>query len=134
MTRLKSMNVTIEGVTRSYDFGDGAEVSSDDEGEASLELLRDAETTEVVLSQGIESARVTVDFTYTFTGSVEVDLDDLGGEVEDLDDVEHLAEQGNDDIFEAITEEVGQSIGYEYVTIDSVAVDEAFDDSGNTVI
>lgn len=50
MPRINSMDVTIAGCTRSFKFDPPASVDSDDPGDASLELLRDAETTEVELS------------------------------------------------------------------------------------
>ncbi len=132
MKRLKSMDVTIHGVTRSYEWDPALEVSSDDEGEASLEVLEDASTTEVVLSGSIDCATVTVEYTYRFSGSVEVSLDSL--DVEDADDLVNQVEQGDFyAVTDAITEDVGENISDDCITFDSVVVDRLYDEDGDEV-
>lgn len=134
MTKLKSMDVTIGGVTRSYEFDPAIAVSSDDEGEASLEVLRDAETTEVVLTKGISSARVEVSFTVRYEGSVTVDLEDL----EEVEDSDGVAENANDSfayegsVYDAIMESL-ENIDSTCISVDDVDVEAMFDDDGDEV-
>lgn len=134
--RLKSMDVTIEDVTRTFEFDPPAKVSSDDEGEASLELLRDAETTEVVLVSGIDSVKAEVSYTYTVTGTVEVELDsgDLGDDFEDSDDIQSAIERGDfDSVGDAIRDDIEQNLDVDtYAQVDSVDV-TAFDEDGEQV-
>lgn len=134
MTKLKSMDVTISGVTRSYEFDPAIEVSSDDEGEASLEVLREAETTEVVLTKGIASARVEVEFEVRYRSSVTVDLEDLDG-IESSDDIEpfvHDSFSYGGAVSDAIQEDL-ENIDTDSITIDSVDVEELFDEDGDSV-
>lgn len=133
--RLQSMDVTIEDVTRTFEFDPPVKVESDDEGEASLELLREAETTEVVLVGGIDSATVNVRFTYQVTGEVEVQLDssDLDG-IDEVDEIRSGAERGDfDGINDAIDREVEANVAaFENAVIDAVDV-VAYDEDGNEV-
>lgn len=129
--KLKSMDVTIHGVTRSYEFNPAIEVWSDDEGEASLEVLREAETTEVVLTSGaITEARVTVDYEVRFSGSVSLDI---SGEWEDHEALRDCIESGYvDDIVEGIDDDARDNIS-DSVTISNIEVDEATDENGEDV-
>lgn len=134
--RLKSMDVTIEDVTRTFEFDPPVKVESDDEAEASLELLHDAETTEVVLVSGIDSAKVEVSYTYTVTGTVEVELDsgDLGDDYEDSDDVQSAVERSDfDAVTDAIRDDIENNLDVEQnVVIDNVDV-TLFDEDGEQV-
>lgn len=127
------MDVTIGGVTKSYDFGSGIEVCSDDEDEASLEVLRDAETTEVVLSKGIASATVEVEYTYKVTGTVEVSLKDIEDADDESDVIDQVESNTFDAVMEAVIDEVEGGLSEDNVTIDGVMVNGLFDEDGNDV-
>ena len=131
--RLQSMDVTIRGVTRSYEFDPAEPVDSDDEGEASLQLLGEAETTEVQLTSGITNATVAVSFTVTIEGTVNVDLSDLE-EVDDEDDIINAVEGGDfDDVSDAISQYVERNFDASDAAIDNVDVEGMFVDDGNLV-
>jgi len=131
--RLASMDVTISGVTRSYEFDPPVEVSSDDDGEASLELLRYAETTEVVLVSGITNATVSVSFSFQLEGTVNVDLSDLE-EVDDEDDVINAVERGDfQEVVDAIEHYLQMNTDGSDAQIDNVDVEGLYDDDGDLV-
>lgn len=131
--KVKSMDVTIAGVTRSYEFDPAAETSGYDESSASLELLSDAETTDVVLGGSPDTARIDVEYTVTIRSSVSVDLSDLAdNEVEDASDMKDQVQGGNfDEVYEAIVEDAAENLGSEHVEIDSVTIEELLDEDGN---
>jgi hypothetical protein len=133
MAKLQSMDVTLRGVTRKFTFDPATPVDSNDDGEASLEVLADAETTEVVLvADGIYSAQVEVSYVVRYEGTVTVDLEDLEG-VEDADEVQRLAEMGE---FSVINDAINNDLEYsieDAISIDSIDVIECFDEDGNTV-
>ena len=92
--KLQSMDVVIHGTTRTFEYDPPVKVESDDEGEASLELLEDAETTEVVLA---DDGPAMAEVEYTVRVTVEVnftkELEDLGDEdFGDVYDIESYAE------------------------------------------
>jgi len=132
MPRIKSMDVTIAGVTRSYEWDPPVEVESDDEGSASLELLESAETTEVeFMDPAISSATVTVEFTVTYSSSIEVELEDL--DVEDVDDlVVQVAEGDFDSVSDQVLEDLSNA-DYSNISIDSVDVQSAQDENGDDI-
>jgi hypothetical protein len=129
------MEVRINGVGRTFEFDPPAKVSSDDEGEASLELLGEAETYEVEMVKGVSAATVEVEYTYTITGSVEVELERLEDEnIEDEQDIIALVERGDeDDVYSAIEDEVTRNYDSSSVTIDNVTVNDVVDDDGDSI-
>lgn len=133
-TRLRSMDVTIRGVTKTYEFNPPEPVSYDDAGEASLELLGDAETTEVdLVSTNIDSATVAVNFTVSYESYVEVDLTDLE-DVEDIQTIIMMVEQGDfADVADAIETDLLNISGGEHVRIDNVDVDSIYDEDGESI-
>lgn len=131
--RIASMDVTIAGTTRSFEFDPPADVSYDEEGPASLELLGEAETTEVQFaSDTIASARVEVSYTYRVSGSVTVDLSDL--DVEDADDLQSQVEQGYfSQVADEALEDVVENSSTDDIVIDSVDVEDIFDEDGESI-
>jgi Arc/MetJ-type ribon-helix-helix transcriptional regulator len=134
MPRITSMDVTIRGVTRTFDFGTGEPVSSDEEGPASLELLEEAETTEVQLKgNAISNATVSVSFTYRYEGTVSVELSNID-DCDSVDELRDMVERGEfSDIDDAVTNDIEYNLGSENVSIDSVEDIKAFDDEGEEV-
>lgn len=133
--KLKSMDVTIRGVTKTYEFDPPTSVDSSDEGEASLELLQDAETTEVELVNGVAGARVEVEFSYTYRGSVTVEVEDLEDEnIEDENDIIALVERQELQVVDdAMEEDVQRNFESSSLSIDSVDVLNVYDDQGDDV-
>ena len=134
MPRVKSMDVTIAGYTRSFDFGSGVKVDSQDEGQASLELLHDATTSEVVLgSDVVASASVRISYRVVHEGEVYVDLDDL--EEEELEDEQAVLDYVDDNwldlsaVVDAIERDL-ENIDTSDVTLEDVSVDGVYDEDG----
>lgn len=133
MAKLKSMDVTIRGVTRTFEFDPATPVDSDDEGEASLELLGEAETTEVQLGGGISSAEVTVRGTITYEVEFSYEVEDLEGEdIEDESGIIDYVE--NEDLEDEASEAVanGNYTTYDF-RINEVTVEQALDEDGDAV-
>ena len=132
MPKLQSMDVTLRGVTKTFVFDPATPVESSDEGEASLEVLHEGETTEVnLIEDGIYSARVSISYTVRIDGQVDVDLEDLDGM--EYDEIVYAAERGD---FSAIDDAIQQDVEYqlsESIEVQQVDIEECFDEDGNTV-
>jgi len=87
-----------------------------------------------LVDAGIASARVTVRFTVSYESEVEVDLEDLEG-IDDADDLVYQVEMGNFSVvYDTVNDDVTDNITQgDYINIDSVDVDECFDEDGNTI-
>ncbi len=125
MTKLVSMDVTIGNCTRSFHFDPPIDVCSNDEGEASLEALRDAETTEVQLSnESVFEVSFTISRTQLVTKSVTVRAEDEDAareyiEMQSVDDLwdDYDAETENEEIEVTDVSDTGDdpdSVGYDY--------------------
>jgi hypothetical protein len=132
--RLQSMDVTLRGVTRHFEFDPPTPVDSDDDGEASLEVLNEGETTEVVLVGGsVTNATVNVSFTFEVSGSVDVDLSDLE-DIEDASDIIDGVERGDfDDVYDDIIRYIENEVGQDGIHIDEVDVTGMYDEEGEEV-
>lgn len=139
--RLGSVDLVLFGQQHTFDFLDepvDLEIDFqsndlddlDDNIAAGREVLRHVESLEVRLVRGAPaSARVTVEFEVRYSGSVDVDLDDLEG-MSDEDDVRESVERGDfGAVIDAINDDL-QNIDDDSVTIDSVEVN-LFDEDGN---
>ena len=134
--KLKSMDVNIRGVQRTFEFDPATPVDSDDDGEASLELLGEAETFEVQLVKGVSEAKVTVEYTMQWTSSVEVLLEDLEDQdIEDDQDIINLVEGGDYDptVNDAIESDIQDNVDDSWYQISSILVDSVIDDSGDSI-
>jgi hypothetical protein len=130
------MDVTIAGVTRSYEFDPAVPVGSDDEGEASLELLRDAETSDVQLvGAGAESAQVEVEVRVTVTVNLTVEMEDLGRyDIESTDDIARLVTDGDYDIDYDVESAMNSGdFSTEDTEILDVTVEAVYDEDGEDI-
>jgi hypothetical protein len=133
--KLKNMDVSIRGVTRTFEFDPATPVSSSDEGEASLELMGEAETTEVQLVSGVSGAVVLVEYEVNYRRSVEVELDNLYDEdIDDEQDLIALVERGEfTEVGDAIESDVQDNFDDSWYNMTNVEVTSVTDDDGNDI-
>jgi hypothetical protein len=133
MAKLQSMDVTIRGVTRSYEFNPPEDFGEGDEGTISMSALEEAETTEVQLVGGFSEATVTVSYSIRHDGNVTVDLADVAA-YSTYDDLRNGIERGDfDEVAEAIQDDIERNLEASDASIDSVEDLEVTDENGETV-
>lgn len=131
--KLQSMDVTIRGVTQSFEFDPPEDFGEGDEAQVSLAALEEAETTEVQLVGGFSEATVNVSYEIRHEGSVNVTLSDVS-EYDSYDELQNAIERGDmDEVNEAIQEDIERNLEASDATIDSVDDLEVTDENGDVV-
>jgi hypothetical protein len=133
MAKLKSMDVTIRGVTQTFEFAPPEDFGEGDEAEVSMSALEEAETTEVELVSGISSAEVLISGTVTYEVEFRYTVEDLDDEnVKDEDDVQDHVE-GLD--LESEAEEAASNGNYTTYDfrVNDISVEDMLDENGNSV-
>ena len=132
--KLKSMVVDIKGVQRSYEFDPPIEVSSSDEGEASLEVLREyAETYEVELVHGVSEIVADVEFEIRWSFTAEVKIDEDLDEVETEQDAIEAIENATRELAEVADEYIRNEVDDSWYTVQNVTITAVEDDNGDDI-
>ena len=132
--KLKSMDVEIRGVRRSYEFDPPIEVSSSDEGEASLEVLREyAETYEVELVHGVSEIVADVEFEIRWSFTAEVKIDEDLDEVETEQDAIEAIENATRELAEVADEYIRNEVDDSWYTVQNVTITAVEDDNGDDI-
>lgn len=131
--KVVSLDLTLRGVTQSFEFDEPEAVENEDETSIGQELLSEVQLTELELvDETIRSARVEVNYTYHFQGTVTVDLDDV--EAVDRDDLVYQVAAGEfDEVSSSIEEDIAENFDSYAVSLDGVGVEEALDANGEDV-
>ena len=132
--KLKSMDVEIRGVRRSYEFDPPIEVSSSDEGEASLEVLREyAETYEVELVRGVSEIVADVEFEIRWSFTAEVKIDEDLDEVETEQDAIEAIENATRELAEVADEYIRNEVDDSWYTVQNVTITAVEDENGDDI-
>ena len=132
--KLKSMVVDIKGVQRSYEFDPPIEVSSSDDGEASLEVLREyAETYEVELVHGVSEIVADVEFEIRWSFTAEVKIDEDLDEVETEQDAIEAIENATRELAEVADEYIRDEVDDSWYTVQNVTITAVEDDNGDDI-
>ena len=132
--KLKSMDVEIRGVRRSYEFDPPIEVSSSDEGEASLEVLREyAETYEVELVHGVSEIVADVEFEIRWSFTAEVKIDEDLDEVETEQDAIEAIENATRELAEVADEYIRNEVDDSWYTVQNVTITAVEDENGDDI-
>ena len=132
--KLKSMVVDIKGVQRSYEFDPPIEVSSSDDGEASLEVLREyAETYEVELVHGVGEITADVEFEIRWSFTAEVKIDEDLEEVETEQDAISAIENATRELAEVADEYIRNEVDDSWYTVQNVTITAVEDENGDDI-